>query len=378
MRRLVTAAVLATVAASSVAAPAQAAQVPWWEAISAPAEYSAVHGVTAVTFAADPDLAAVQLDGGPVVSLDGAGPWTTTVDLSRRPSGLQSFDTTLSYRDGTSASVSRTVLVDNDRPVLRDGTKTTLFNQDTTFRPTVSDASDQVTVDLLVDGKVEDSDNATPYYLHFDVYGRRNGTHKLTLRATDAFGQRSEINRTVVVDTTAATVTGLTPAHKAYVRGTFTVAAKVSDAHGVARAELYVDGVYKGRDTTAPYSFKVTTRQASWYQFNVFDKAGNFTSIERHIFVDTQAPKIKKLKAPKDKARVRGTVSVTLQPDDDFGVVPRAELVINGKVVARATRFPYRLKVRTGTQSRTMKVRIRVYDRAGNVTTTKTRTWYRR
>jgi len=271
------------------------------------------------------------------------------------------------------------VVVDNDRPVIKDSTTRLLFNADASFAPTVSDTSERVRVDLLIDGEAEASDPYAPYYLPFGVYGRRNGSHRLTLRATDPFGQSSEINRTVVVDTIAPAVTRLTPAHKAFVRGSFTVkATKVSDAYGVARVELYVDGKYKGRDSTAPYSFKVTTKQASWYRWDVLDKAGNYAGIERHIFVDTQAPKIRNLKAPKNKARVHGKVSVTLWPDDDFGVVPRAELLVNGKVVAKATKFPYRLSVDTGKQKKTMKVRIRVYDKAGNSATTKTRIWYRR
>ncbi|SDS39140.1 Ig-like domain-containing protein [Actinoplanes derwentensis] len=379
MRAILVPGVLAGVILSTVASPVQAAQIPWWDAISAPGEYSTVHGVTPVTFAADPDLAAVQLDGGPVTALDGDGPWTTTVDLSRRPSGSQSFTVWLTYRDGSRAVVSWTVVVDNDRPVIQDGTKQLLFNSDVSFEPTVSDTSDRVRVDLLVDGKVEASDPYAPYYLPLAVYGRRNGSHRLTLRATDPFGQSSEINRTVVVDTIGPSVTGLTPAHRSFVRGTFTVkATKVSDAYGVAYAELYVDGKFKGRDTTAPYGVKVTTKDASWYRWNVVDKAGNITSIERHIFVDTQAPTIRKLKAPKNKARVYGKVTVTLQPEDDFGTVPRAELLVNGKVVAKATKFPYRLTVDTRRQKKTMKVQIRVYDKAGNTTTTKTRIWKRR
>lgn len=379
MRAIVVAGVLAAVVVSTGGLPAQAAQVPWWDAISAPPEYTTVHGVTPVTFAADPDLAAVQLDQGPVVDVAGDGPWTTTVDLSRRQSGLQTFDARLSYRDGGHAVVSRSVVVDNDRPVIQESTKKLLFNADAFFEPTVSDTSDRVRVDLLVDGKVEASRPYAPYYLPLSVYGRRNGNHQLTLRATDPFGQYSEINRTVVFDTTAPTVAGLTPAHKAFVRGSFTVkATKVSDAYGVAQVSLYVDGKYRGRDVVAPYSFKVTTKQASWYQWDVLDKAGNYVSIERHIFVDTQAPRIRNLKAPKNKARVHGKVSVTLWPDDDFGVVPRAELLVNGKVVAKAKKFPYRLTVDTRKQKKTMKVQVRAYDKAGNTTTTKTRIWYRR
>src|SRR3954470_14599687 len=122
VRAFVVAGILATVIVSTAAAPAQAAQVPWWDAITAPGEYSTVHGVAPVTFAADPDLASVQLDQGPVVTVDGDGPWTTPVDLSGRQSGPQTFDVRLSYRDGSHAVVSRNVVIDNDRPTIRDDT----------------------------------------------------------------------------------------------------------------------------------------------------------------------------------------------------------------------------------------------------------------
>jgi len=175
---------------------------------------------------------------------------------------------------------------------------------------TAADASPRTTGGPLVDGTLRDSDPAAPYYLSWSVYSLRNGSHKLTLRATDEVGLQSEISRTIVVDTTAPTVTGLTPAHKAFVRGTFTVrAARVSDAYGVAAVELHVDGKRKGRDTKPPYSFTVKIKQASWFDFYALGKAGNLTSIERHIFVDTQAPAISKIKAPGRGARVRGKVS---------------------------------------------------------------------
>src|SRR3712207_4851160 len=91
VRVMTLACVLATMAVSAVAVPAQAAHVPVGNAIIAPRNYAPVHGVAPVTLAADPDLVSVQLDDGPVVDLAGAGPWTTTVDLSGRPSGKQSF-----------------------------------------------------------------------------------------------------------------------------------------------------------------------------------------------------------------------------------------------------------------------------------------------
>jgi hypothetical protein len=318
-----------------------------------------------------------------MTELIGTGPWTTTVDVSNRPSGSQAFDVVLTYRSGGQARFEKFLVVDNDKPVIHDDEKQldrTLLNQDVTYTPTITDTSDLVRLDLLIDGKVVDTSRpAAFYYVSWNVYGRRNGSYRLTLRATDPFGQSSEISRTVVVDTTPPTVVGLTPAHKAHVRGTFSVAAsRVSDTYGVSSVELYVDGRLWGRDTRAPYGFTVKTRNASWYQWNALDKAGNMTSIERHIVVDTQAPRISHIKAPGNKARVRGKVTVTLYADDDFGLVRRVELLVNGKVVAKASAFPYRMTVDTGKQKKTMRVQIRAYDQAGNAQTTPTRTWYRR
>lgn len=266
----------------------------------------------------------------------------------------------------------------NRPPIIRETTKRSLFNQYVAFTPTVIDESAGVRVELLVDGKLTDSDPSAPYYLGWDVAGQRDGNHMLTLRATDQAGLRSEISRPVVVDRTAPTVTGLSPAHKAFVRGTFTVRANVRDAYGVAAVRLDVDGKRTGVDTRPPYSITVRTKQASWFLFYAFDKAGNLATVERHIFVDTERPTISKIKAPGHRARVRGRVSVTLRAEDDYGPVPRVALVVNGRVVARASKFPYRLTVDTRRQKRTMRVQFRAYDKAGNVKTTKTRIWYRR
>ena len=62
----------------------------------------------------------------------------------------------------------------------------------------------------------------------------------------------------------------------------------------------------------------------------------------------------------------------------DAGGIARVELIVNGKVVSRDTKSGYLLSVNTRKQKKTMKVRVRAYDKAGNVTWTTTRTWYRK
>lgn len=367
----------------SAAVGSAAAPVPWWEAITSPRLFEVVHGVVPVTIAADPLVASVQLDGGEVVELTGPGPWTTSVDVSQRPSGTHAMEVVLRYREGVRAAhFQHQMVVDNDRPVIhvqpRQIDRTLLGSDVYGFTPWVADTSNRVRLDLLINDKIIDTRPYWPYWLYWDTRRVRNGRYKLTLRATDPFGQIGEVNRVVTVDTTPPRVVGLTPRHKAFVPGTFRVKAnQVSDRYGVARVELYVDGKLVGRDTTAPYGFPVKRRNASWYRWNAFDRAGNLTTIERHFFLDTQRPSIRDIRAPGHRARVRGKVTVTLEASDGFGLVKRVQLLINGKVVARASKYPYRMTVDTRKQPKTMKVRFRAYDQAGNVRTTKARTWYR-
>ncbi|GID95545.1 Ig-like domain-containing protein [Amorphoplanes digitatis] len=85
------------------------------------------------------------------------------------------------------------------------------------------------------------------------------------------------------------------------------------------------------------------------------------------------APTLSITKAPKSKAKVKGTVKVAVQASG----IARVELLTNGKVIAKDTTSAYLLSVNPTKQPKTMKVRIRAYDKLGNVAYTGTRTWYR-
>jgi hypothetical protein len=61
---------------------------------------------------------------------------------------------------------------------------------------------------------------------------------------------------------------------------------------------------------------------------------------------------------------------------DRYGVA-RVELIVNGRVARRDGTPAYAFTVNPRNWSRTMKVQVRVYDRAGNARTTAVRTWRR-
>jgi hypothetical protein len=150
----------------------------------------------------------------------------------------------------------------------------------------------------------------------------------------------------------------------------------VKDVAGLAKAELWVDGKYAGSGT----SRKVSTGKKSGnvkLVWKLTDKVGNSRTYTRTVIADNKAPSVSITKAPKNKAKVKGTVKVYVKAADTSGVA-RVELIVNGKVVATDKTSGYVLSVNTKKQKKTMKVRVRAYDKLGNVTYTSTRTWYRK
>ena len=95
------------------------------------------------------------------------------------------------------------------------------------------------------------------------------------------------------------------------------------------------------------------------------------------MVADNTKPKLSITKAPKNKAKVKGTVTIKAKASDKYKVA-KVQLLVNGKVVATDTKAAYSLSFKVAKQKKTMKVVVRAYDKAGNMTKLATRTYYRR
>jgi len=187
---------------------------------------------------------------------------------------------------------------------------------------------------------------------------------------------------TITSDVTAPKVTGISsPGQGWRVHGTITVTPTgVGDAwSGVRNVDLYADGVYKAQDRTAPYSLKYNTAGRNGtvkLQLRVYDKAGNRTTFDRTIIADNILPTVKITSAPKNKAKVSGTVKIAATASDANGV-RRVELLMNGKVIQTDTTSPYNFSFTASKQPKTMKVQVRATDNAGNIKYEVTRNYTR-
>ncbi|BBH65515.1 hypothetical protein ACTI_22000 [Actinoplanes sp. OR16] len=198
-----------------------------------------------------------------------------------------------------------------------------------------------------------------------------------SIDARDAAGNVATPNWTGTVDSTAPTAKTISPAEKTRVRSTVTTSVSgIQDQIGLAKAELWVDGKYAGAGTSRKVSTagKNGNVKLTW---KLTDKLGNARTYTRTVIADNKGPSVSITKAPKNKAKVTGTVKVYVKASDTAGVA-RVELLVNGKVVATDKTSAYVLSVNTKKQAKTMKVRVRAYDKLGNVTYTTTRTWSRK
>ncbi|MEU4694492.1 Ig-like domain-containing protein [Actinoplanes sp. NPDC023714] len=202
-----------------------------------------------------------------------------------------------------------------------------------------------------------------------------DGRQDLVWLVSDVWGNQRKITQTVVVDNTGPSVSWLAPANNALVRGTrIPSSVKATDGAGIRSATL----AGAAADGTAPYAASIAAgrdgrRTLTW---TVLDRLGNRTVVKRTVIVDNTGPSLS-VKAPKNKAKVKGTVKVTAAASDRNGVA-RVELLVNGKVVAKDTRAAYKFSVNTKKYGKKIKIQLRAYDRAGNLTKSATRTWYRR
>lgn len=188
------------------------------------------------------------------------------------------------------------------------------------------------------------------------------------------------------IDQTAPKVIGATPASWARVRGVFTVTATgVSDVGGTGldKAQLYADGRLVGTDYAAPFAVNYAsgTRNGTVkFQWKVFDRAGNSTWFTRSVIADNILPSVAFGKAPKNNAKVKGTVTVKVTAKDAGGI-GRVELLVNGKVVAKDYAAGYSFSVKVAKyamkKGNKFKVQVRAIDRAGNARISAARTWKR-
>jgi len=162
----------------------------------------------------------------------------------------------------------------------------TLVSGGITVDVSATDEGGVALVELYLDGVLLDEDISSPYAFFWDTTAYANGTYALVAVAYDTagnLGQSEAINvsvdNVIFEDTEAPVVTITSPGDGASIGDRETVQASASDAGGINRMELFLDGALKAVKYKNQLSWNWNTRKLSkgTYTLSVkaFDTAGN-------------------------------------------------------------------------------------------------------
>ncbi|MEV6596947.1 Ig-like domain-containing protein [Actinoplanes sp. NPDC051346] len=335
---------------------------------------AAVHGPTTITAAVPDDVVQVVLsDASGEIARATSAPWTLAWD-TRGHSGQVRFAVT--DRAGNLSQFTGRYRVDEQGPQI------SLYRSGSAgwgdpwprgvnyLDASVKDVTGLSRIEWWVEGALRSTDRT----LRYD-FGARSRTVPVEVRAWDPWGNASVTELPIVIDADSPRVTSITPANLALVRGSrITSTVQATDATSIDWVSLA--GAIA--DRTAPYTSSIPAgpdgkKTLTWH---LADLWGNTTTAHRVVIVDNTKPTLKVTKGPVNKAKVNGTVKLDASAGDRNGV-SRVELLINGKVVARDTTSAYSFSIMPSRYGKKFTVALRAYDKAGNSTTTATRTWYR-
>ncbi len=327
------------------------------------------------------DSSAMPFDG--VGAAEGAAPidvrnqTTITID-GIDPSRAYFFAITAYNTAGTESSYSNIV---NVPELLPPSAAITSPSNGSTVSGTVyvsATASDNVGVtriEFYLDGVLKLTETASPYLYSWDT-SSLSGNHSLLVKAYDAAGnagQSSNVNVTVINDTTAPNLSITTPANGSRLSGTVPVNVSASDNTGVTRVEFFENGVLKAAMNTLPYTYSWNTASLNNGSYTLtakaYDNAGNAgqsDSVIVTVLHDTTAPVVA-ISSPVAGATISGTVAVSATASDNVAVT-KVEFFVNGNLQASSGTAPYSFNWNSAAAANgAYNLTAKAYDAAGNI-----------
>ncbi|GIF43792.1 S8 family serine peptidase [Actinoplanes xinjiangensis] len=222
-------------------------------------------------------IESVRVGGTLLTRAEGTRDWTGTVQLAA-DAGIS---VNVRGGNGLTISLAPRYRVDDTGPTatsLSPAHGTRVRGVFTSGLGGVTDVSGPVLAELWADGVYAGLDHTAPYGLAVRSV-RSSGPVQLYWRLTDQAGNIRTYTRWVTADYDGPAVTiSRAPSNKAKIKGTTRVYVKASDASGIARVELTVNGKVVARDHTAGYmlAFNASkSAKAMKVQVRAYDRLGN-------------------------------------------------------------------------------------------------------
>ncbi|GAA0440155.1 hypothetical protein Aca07nite_47950 [Actinoplanes capillaceus] len=162
------------------------------------------------------------------------------------------------------------------------------------------------------------------------------------------------------------------PVTDGYIKAGQSLRVDASDANRITSTELLINGK---RQPSLRWDPKAKNGTATM-TVRVYDSLNNVTVVSRKVVVDNTKPTLRITSAPSNNSKLRAEVTITATAADKSGI-KRVELLIDGKVVAIDKKAAYRLVLDPKKYGKKFVMRLRAYDRAGNVVYSAKRTYRR-
>ena len=360
-------------------------ELPPTVTLTAPANGATVSGAVAVTATADDNFGVAKVEfyaGTTLLATDVSAPFSTSWSTTGVANGTYTLVAKAHDASGKSSTSEVVVTVDNDTTppstVLTSPQSGETVSGVVVLTANASDNKGVARVEFYRGTTLIGSDTSAPYSINWDTTTLPQGTYTLSARAYDLTGNTGTsptVTVNVGADTVAPTTSITSPAAGSAVSGTVTIQASASDAYGVTKVELYLDGALFATDTASPYSASWDTLTASNGSHvlvsKAYDAAGNVgTSTAVTVTVDNDyvAPSVA-LTSPADGSVVLETLQVTADASDNKGVT-KVEFFVGTTLLASDTAAPYSASWSTRTVANgTYALTAKAYDAAGNNTT---------
>jgi len=180
---------------------------------------------------------------------------------------------------GNVAEYTRSVIVDNDRPVVTFTPAANAYVHGI-FTSAVTGVRDATGL-IYMSGYINELayTNQAPWRVRIDSRHVADGRRTLEVTVMDKAGNVTTVKRAITVDNTLPAVTyQQAPKNNAKLTKSFKVTANATDRFGVARVQLLVNGKVIATDAQAAYSFTVNAKSYGkkfTVQLRAYDKAGN-------------------------------------------------------------------------------------------------------
>ncbi len=232
----------------------------------------------------------MTVDGNSLCTVT-SSPFNCTWNTGSVANGNHTLMATARDTSGNATNASNTVTVSNATPpnvsVVSPSNGSTVSGV-VTIQATATDSDAMKSINVNVDGNLLCSSTTSPVSCPWSSTGVLNGSHTVSVTATDLGGYSATASSSVTVnnsvpDTTPPSVMITSPTSGANVNlRSFQVAVTASDNVGVVGVDLYLDGGLYATDTKAPYSFNVSIKHGSpngvhTVQARARDAAGNYT-----------------------------------------------------------------------------------------------------